>query len=89
MASAQLGSQSDEVLTDATPPRQLAAISADALTNNDTVPSRQLSAIAADTLTTAATIPQRRLGVVTVEVLVPSRLTFAGWGSPINTPLWF
>lgn len=88
MADARLGAQADEAVTDGTPSRRLGAVAADALTTHASTPSRRLGAIANDTLTTAATVPQRRLAAASVEVLVPARLSFVGWGSPINAPSW-
>lgn len=88
MASAQLGAQSDEVLSDGTPNKQLAGISAESLTDSASAPSRQLGAVGAEAITDSATPPQRQIGAMSVEVLVPSKLTFVGWGTPINTPQW-
>lgn len=88
MADARLGAQSDEVLGDGSPSRQLAAISAESLTDS-TSPSRQLSALSAETITNAANgSPSRQLAALSVEVLVPARLTFKGWGAPIKSPGW-
>lgn len=88
MADARLGAQSNEAITDSSPSRQLAGIAVDALTTQETTPSRQLAAISNDILTSSAAVPERQLGSLTVEVLVPARLTFVGWGSPVRSPIW-
>ena len=88
MADARLGAQSDEALTDGSPSKRLAAVSAEALTTEAAAPSRRLGAVSSEALTVAATIPQRQLAGLSIEVLVPSRLTFVGWGTPINHPVW-
>jgi hypothetical protein len=88
MAEARLAAQSDEAITDGAPDRRLSAISAESLTTNSTTPSRNLSAISVESLTVAETIPLRSLSGVSIEVLVPAKLTFVGWGTPINTPTW-
>lgn len=88
MAIAQLGGQSDEALTDGVPSRQLSAVSADVLTAAATIPTRQLSGLSIDALTISETAPRCQLVAISAEVLVPARLTFAGWGSPILTSTW-
>ena len=88
MADARLSAQSDEALTDGAPNRRLSAISAESLTTNSTTPVRNRSAISAASLTGAETITQRSLSGLSIEVLVPAKLTFVGWGTPVNSPTW-
>jgi len=88
MADARLGAQSDEALTDGSPSKGLGAVSAEALTTEAATPSRRLGAVSGEALTVAETIPQRQLSGLSIEVLVPAKLTFVGWGVPINRPIW-
>lgn len=88
MAEARLAAQSDEALTNGAPSRQLAAVSAETLTNAAGTPSRQLAAVSAETLTNSAGPTQRQLAAISVEVLVPSKFAFVGWGSPIKSSSW-
>lgn len=89
MATAELGAQSDEALSDGSPSRQLGGISGEALTDSAAAPSRQLGAISGEALTDSASPPKRELAALSVEVLVPRKMTFAGWGTPIvNSPGW-
>jgi hypothetical protein len=54
MADARLGAQSDEVLSDGSPSRQLAAISAESLTNaSNGAPTRQFAALSVEVLVPA------------------------------------
>lgn len=87
MADARLAAVTAEAVTDGTPSRQLAAVSAEALTDA-TAPSRQLAAVSVETLSDSDGPPERRLSAISVEVLVPARLVFVGWGTPIKTPTW-
>lgn len=90
MADARLGAQSDEALSDGSPERRLAAISAESITNSGGAPSRQLAAISVESVTNAANgSPSRQLSAISVEVLVPARLAFVGWGTPIRSSSWF
>lgn len=89
MAESRLGAQSDEVLTDANPARQLAAVSVESITNSGGSPARQLAAISVESLTNAANgSATRQLAGISVEVLVPTRFTFVGWGYPIKSSVW-
>jgi hypothetical protein len=87
-STAELGAISAEALSDASPIRRLAAISAESLTDSASIPSRQLGAISAEAITDSATPPKRQLAAVTVEVLVPSKLGYVGWGTPIKSLSW-
>lgn len=88
MANSQLGAQSDEALTNASPSKQLAALAVESLTGAATTPSRQLAAISVESLTNSSGPVSRQLAAISVEVLVPARLGFIGWGTPIKSFSW-
>ncbi len=88
-ADARLGGQADEVITDASPQRRLAGTATESITDSAGSPQRRLAGTATESITDSAGVPSRRVAGVAVEVIVPSRLTFVGWGTPVNHPVWF
>ena len=88
MADSRLAGQSDEVLSDGSPNRRLAALNTESLTDA-TSPTRQLAALNTESLNNASNgSPVRQFGGISIEVLVPARLGYTGWGPPIKSPAW-
>lgn len=66
---------------------RLGAVSSEAL-YSVTSAGRRLAGVSAEVVTNSAGPTYRRLGSVTVEVLVPARLAFIGWGVPVKSRTW-
>lgn len=65
---------------------ELVGITAEGLV--DATPAQQLAGISAEALTNANGVPSRQLVAITVEVLVPAKFPFVGWGTPTNHRTW-